>query len=127
MITNAKQMNVVMQMMAGWTPGILSFCQLLRSELKGFSALRVIKRRRDRAGQGFGTHPHKDMEILTYVLEGTVEHQDSMGNKEQVPAVVPDYECGYGYSSLQRQPSSTECWHLYQIRITLRKWYYAAL
>ncbi len=61
------------------------------------------------AGQGFGTHPHKDMEILTYVLEGTVEHQDSMGNKEQVPAgEFQIMSAGTGIRHSEYNPSSTE-------------------
>ena len=90
----------------GWLDSwhTFSFANYYDPNFMGFSALRVINDDVIEAGQGFGTHPHKDMEILTYVLEGTVEHQDSMGNKEQVPAGVPDYECWYGYSSLRVQP-----------------------
>ncbi|STD25063.1 pirin [Enterobacter asburiae] len=68
--------------------------------------------------RGFGTHPHKDMEILTYVLEGAVEHQDSMGNKEQVPAgEFQIMSAGTGVRHSEYNPSKTEKLHLYQIWI----------
>ncbi len=70
------------------------------------------------AGQGFGTHPHKDMEILTYVLSGTVEHQDSMGNKEQIPAgEFQIMSAGSGVRHSEYNASNTEALHLYQIWI----------
>ncbi|MDP1233315.1 pirin family protein, partial [Klebsiella pneumoniae] len=68
------------------------------------------------AGQGFGTHPHNDMEILTYVLEGAVEHQDIMGNKEQVPA--GEFQimiAGTGVRHSEYNPSKTDSLRLYQI------------
>lgn len=104
----------------GWldTWHSFSFANYYDPGFMGFSALRVINEDVIDAGQGFGTHPHKDMEILTYVLEGAVEHQDSMGNKEQVPAgEFQIMSAGTGVRHSEYNPSATEALRLYQIWI----------
>ncbi|TWR40935.1 pirin family protein [Cronobacter sakazakii] len=104
----------------GWLDSwhTFSFANYYDPNFMGFSALRVINDDVIDAGQGFGTHPHKDMEILTYVLEGVVEHQDSMGNKEQVPAgEFQIMSAGTGVRHSEYNPSATERLRLYQIWI----------
>lgn len=73
---------------AGWlnTYHSFSFGQWYDPRFLGISSLRVINDDRIAAHQGFGTHPHKNMEILTYVLKGTITHKDSMGNHGAIRA-----------------------------------------
>ena len=108
----------------GWLDSwhTFSFANYYDPNFMGFSALRVINDDVIDAGQGFCTHPHKDMEILTYVLEGAVEHQDSMGNKEQVPAgEFQIMSAGTGVRHSEYNPSETERLRLYQIWIIPEK------
>ncbi len=81
-----------------------------------FRALRVMNEDVVAPGQGFGTHPHENMEIVTYVLEGALEHRDSMGNGEVLrPGEFQRMSAGTGITHSEFNPSPTEPVHLYQI------------
>ncbi len=82
----------------------------------GFRALRVINEDWVAPGQGFGAHPHDNMEIITYVIEGRLEHQDSMGNGSVLtPGRFQRMSAGTGVVHSEFNPSDVDPVHLYQI------------